>query len=180
MFERFTKDAREVVVGAQSAARELGALSIGSEHLLQVIIELGGPVADALTWCGLDTAALHRAANGADDAMDPDALAAIGIDLAAVRQRADEVFGPGALDQPRARGRTGKRGHVPFTKDAKKVLEVALREAIALKDREIRTDHMVLAMTRIKDSAAHRLIVECGADPDEVRRQILARRAAAA
>lgn len=176
MFERFTKDAREVVVGAQSAARELGALSIGSEHLLQVLVELGGPVADALTRSGLDTAALHRAANGAEDAMDPDALAAIGIDLAAVRQLADEVFGPGALDQPRAKGRAGKRGHVPFTKDAKKVLEVALREAIALRDREIRTDHLVLAMTALTDSRAHRLLTACGADPADVRTRLVAHR----
>lgn len=180
MFERFTKDAREVVVGAQSAAIEAGARSIGSEHLLHVIVWSGGPVTDAMIEAGLDTVALRRAANGADGPLDPDALASIGIDLSAVRERADEVFGPGALDRPAASGRPGRRRHIPFTKDAKKVLEVALREAVALKDREIRTEHLVLAMTRIEGSTAHRLLTECGADPADVRRQVLTRRADAA
>ncbi len=178
MFERFTKDARETVTGAQSAARELGASSIGSEHLLHVIVRAGGPVADAMVDAGLDPGALRRSLAGAADPLDADALASIGIDLSAVRERADEVFGPGALDRTSAG--SPRRGHLPFTKDAKKVLEIALREAIALKDREIRTDHMVLAMVRIKDSAAHRLLVESGADPAAVRAQVLARRPEAA
>lgn len=180
MFERFTKDARDVVVGAQSVARELGAPSIGSEHLLAVIVRSGGAVVDAIADAGLDPAALHRAVKESDDPLDPKALASIGIDLSAVRERADDVFGPGSLDRRSMTARTGRRRHLPFTKNAKNVLEVSLREAIALKDREIRTDHLVLAMTTLSGSRAHRLLTECGADPAEVRARVIARRADAA
>lgn len=180
MFERFTQDARETVVGAQSVARELGASSIGSEHLLHVIVWSGGPVVDAMAEAGLDRAALRLAIHGTDDPLDPDALAAIGIDLSVVRERADEVFGHGALDRPSVTGRAGRRRHLPFTKDAKKVLEGALREALALQDKEIRTEHMVLAITRMTQSTAHRLLIECGADPTAIRTQVLARRPHAA
>ena len=59
--------------------------------------------------------------------LDAGALASVGIDLEAVSASADEVFGRGALDQAR---RSPTKGHIPFTADAKKALELALREAV--------------------------------------------------
>ena len=45
MFERFTKDAREVVNDAVEVARELGAPTVEAEHLLLAVThhEDGGP-----------------------------------------------------------------------------------------------------------------------------------------
>ncbi len=48
----------------------------------------------------------------------------------------NRTFGADAYDNAlRKSGRRGRRrGHIPFTKPAKKVLELALREALAHKD----------------------------------------------
>lgn len=42
MFERFTSDARQVVVGAQIEARALGHGWIGTEHLLLTVLSHNG------------------------------------------------------------------------------------------------------------------------------------------
>jgi hypothetical protein len=51
----------------------------------------------------------------------------VGIDLDEVRRSVEEAFGPGALD----RGRGARAGHIPFTRGAKKALELSLHEALA-------------------------------------------------
>ena len=53
MFERFTDDARRVVVLAQEEARLLDHNWIGTEHLLLAVIHQGGVVAEALEPFGL-------------------------------------------------------------------------------------------------------------------------------
>jgi ATP-dependent Clp protease ATP-binding subunit ClpC len=56
-FERFTDEARQVVVDAQSEARALGHNYIGTEHLLLgVLAQPGQPAAEALRVQGVDPA----------------------------------------------------------------------------------------------------------------------------
>ena len=100
MFERFTADARQVVVGAQTTARESGARSIDGRSLLLGLTETAGPATDALTSVGLDPSVLARdlRAQLASGGLDAEALASVGIDLAAVRASADAVFGKEKLD----------------------------------------------------------------------------------
>ena len=44
MFERFTTQAREVVMGAQHEARQLGHRQVGTEHLLlALVVACGNP-----------------------------------------------------------------------------------------------------------------------------------------
>jgi len=173
MFERFSSDARSAVIGAQEIARRHGAASIDTVHLLLALAEQpAGPAARALAATGVTPAALGRLADGADpdDVLDADALAALGIDLDAVRARTDAVFGPGSLDRPR---RGGRRGHVPFTKDAKKTLELSLREAIHEGSRSIDSGHVLLALLRVDGTTAHRTLAaalaEADADPAALR-----------
>src|SRR4051812_47069301 len=45
-------------------------------------------------------------------------------------------------------GGTAPSGHVPFTKSAKKVLELSLREALTLGHNYIGTEHILLALVR--------------------------------
>jgi ATP-dependent Clp protease ATP-binding subunit ClpA len=178
MFERFTADARAVVVGAQEEARRLGSPAIGPGHLLLAVVTRGGDDAALLTEGGLDGRGLAGWLGRLPGALDADALGTLGIDLDEVRRRADEVFGPGALDAPAATGRTRRfGGHIPFTNDAKKVLELALREAIHLGDREIRTDHLLLGLSRPRTAGAD-VLRAGGADPERLRAALLARRAA--
>lgn len=142
MFERFTDDARRVVVHAQEEARERGADHIASEHLLLGVCRARGRGADILTAAGYPLAAVEAdlravassaaSASSAADRPDRDALASVGIDLDEVRERVEEAFGPGALENTRAAGMRRPRpwGHIPFDRGAKKVLELALREGV--------------------------------------------------
>ncbi|MFC5141563.1 Clp protease N-terminal domain-containing protein [Actinomycetospora rhizophila] len=151
MFERFTDPARRVVVLAQEDARERAADRIGSEHLLLGVCRATDTWAAAL----LAARGVTRAGVEADlDAAPPTdlpglpdkaALASVGIDLDEVRERVEEAFGPGALESTRAAGRR-RWGHIPFGRDAKKVLELALREALRRGDRSIGTEHVLLGM----------------------------------
>lgn len=157
MFERFTRDARDVVIEAQVQARAAGTPSIDTRHLLLVLASRPGAASAALTGVGVDMGTLvtrlrtERAPGG----LDADALAAVGIDLDAVRERADAVFGEGALDRPLGRPR---RAHLPFTADAKKTLELALREAIRLRESAIDSRHLLLGLLRATGSPGRRAL----------------------
>jgi ATP-dependent Clp protease ATP-binding subunit ClpA len=163
MFERFTKRARDTVIGAQGVARREQAAAIGSEHLLRALYEqegnLGLTVLEAFSVRREDVEAeLERLRTGGTPTpSDADALAALGIDLDEVRRRVEEAFGPGALERTRfglGRGGWRRRGpfplfgrdHLPFGRDAKKVMELALREAIRLKHNYIGCEHILLGM----------------------------------
>jgi ATP-dependent Clp protease ATP-binding subunit ClpA len=180
MFERFTGGAREAVVQAQEVARDLGDARITPAHLVVALASVDDPAAVALAAHGASRTALLDRFDG--DGLDPAALAALGIDLDAVRRRADTVFGAGALDRAdrdRA-GRAGRRtgGHLPFTRDAKKTLEVALREAIRLGHRRIEAGHVLLAVIRLDDTDGHALLRRCGVDPAALAVDVTARLAA--
>jgi ATP-dependent Clp protease ATP-binding subunit ClpA len=174
MFERFTTDARAIVVGAQQQAAWLGSTTIEPGHLLLSALAIEGEHADVLRSAGVSADTLENAMTAeAPGRLDGAALATLGIDLGAVRARADELFGRGALD---ARG--PQHGHVRFSAASKKVLELALREAIHIGDTEIRTDHLLLGLTRPYTAGAE-AVRRSGADPDRLRQALLARHDAA-
>lgn len=166
MFERFTTQARRVVVIAQEQARRRRDDRIRSEHLLLALYEVpDNPARTILDALGADRATVERALADLDrDDRSPDgpvsdaaALATLGIDLDEVRRHVELAFGPGALDRTRAATwprRPWLRGHVPFHRDAKKVLELALREAVRLGHDHIGTEHLLLGLLRADGRAA--------------------------
>lgn len=187
MFERFTQEARAAVIGAQEVARRLRSDRIGSEHVLLGALGTRDSVAArALARTGVEPAAVEAAVRALPPhPIDPDALAGIGIDLDAVRTRVERTFGPGALDRPAPddpadRGRRRPAGHIPFDGAAKKMLEVALREALRLQHRRIDTGHLLLAVVRLDDTPAHRALLAVGLDPDTLRTTVIATWAAPA
>lgn len=203
MFERFTKPARTVVTDAQDEARALGHDRIGTEHLLIAVLATPGePGAAALTDLGVTAGGCREAvrdvvAAGGDGLgpQDAEALQALGIDLEEVRRRAEQTFGPGALDAPDRAGRPTRRGlpfrrrraddrtgtgHIPFTPRAKKALELSLREAIAMNDRHIGVEHLVLALLRSDDRLTRALWDRLSIRPDDARARVLSARRKAA
>ena len=62
---------------------------------------------------------------------------------------------------------------IPFTPRAKKVLELSLREALALGDHHIGPEHILLGMLREGEGLGVRILVERGVRPDHLRRQVL-------
>jgi ATP-dependent Clp protease ATP-binding subunit ClpA len=150
MFERFTKRARVTVVLAQEVARDARAPRITPEHLLTAMLQDGESGATrVLRGLGASPDRLgevlgrRRATTAGLDESEVEALRSIGIDAEEVVRRVEAELGTSLQDQRRWTG-----GHIPFDKDAKKVLELALREAIALGDKEIRSEHMLLGLIR--------------------------------
>jgi len=161
MFERFTKGAREAVERAQDEARAIGSDKIDTGEMLLGVAGGDGPGARVLADHGANYEALRdRVATGA---IDGEALAAIGVDLDEIRRRAEENFGPGALE----RHRRPRGSHVPFSPQGKKALELALREAIAAGDKEIDDGHVLLGLLR--EGGVERLLRAVGADPAALR-----------
>jgi hypothetical protein len=103
---------------------------------------------------------------------DAEALASIGIDLDQVRRQIEEAFGPGALDRTRPpAGRRGRwsSGHLPFEKETKKVLELSLREALALGHNYIGCEHILLAMLHAETGTAGQILRARGVRQDAAR-----------
>ena len=182
MFERFARDARDAVVSAQEAALQAGSRSIDTRHVLLCLVEIKGPAGSGLESVGVDVSALARRLRNeiAQGGLDAGALASVGIDLDAVRARADAVFGEGSLDRV---GKGRRLGHIPFSPDAKKALELALREAIRLHTNRIDGAMLLLGMLRSTGSPAEAILrsalEECGSSVADLR-TVLERRAAEA
>jgi ATP-dependent Clp protease ATP-binding subunit ClpA len=182
MFERFTDRARQVAIDAQVSARRLGHGYVGTEHILLGLLQGDGIGAQVLGGLGVTAAAVERevlaeVGRGPLGAGDAEALGAIGIDLEEVRRRIEASFGPGAL-QWRPGRRCGRRlplfgGHIPFTPRAKKVLELSLREALALKHKYIGTEHILLGLVREGEGLAMLVLTRLGAGPDAIRARVL-------
>jgi ATP-dependent Clp protease ATP-binding subunit ClpA len=182
MFERFSDEARQAVVLAHEEAARLHHGYIGTEHLLLGVLCGGGEGARLLVEFGVDADGVRddivRIVGRGEDDIDPDALATLGIDLDAVRERVEKAFGPGALNR-RGVCRGGLLGRqIPFTPRAKKVLEVALREGIALGARELRGEHLILGLLREGDGVAARMLAARGVTHEAVRGKITGRDAA--
>jgi hypothetical protein len=148
MFERFTDKARRTVVLAQEEARLLRHDRIGTEHLL-----LG----------------LLRERDGAAAS----ALSSLGISLDAARERVGATQPPGqTASAQRARGEMTS-GHIPFTAQAKRTLELALREALALGHDYIGTEHILLGLVRDPSSRGATILFELGGDEAAIRDRVI-------
>jgi ATP-dependent Clp protease ATP-binding subunit ClpC len=97
--------------------------------------------------------------------MAAEALTALGITEEAARQRVEEVTG---------RGRQGpQRGRIPFTPWAKKALELSLREAMAIGNSNIGTEHILLGLLRVGEGPTAQILAGLGVDQDRVRQQVI-------
>jgi len=65
-------------------------------------------------------------------------------------------------------------GQIPFTPDAKRLLERGLREAVRMSHNYIGTEHLLLGLLRAPESVGYKVLVDLGADPEELRGLILA------
>jgi ATP-dependent Clp protease ATP-binding subunit ClpA len=176
MFERFTTAARDVVVRARDEAQGLRHPYIGTEHLLLALLGDDTGVAYAVLHdAGLDASRVRadvvRLVGTPSKLLtdeDAEALKTVGIDLDRITARIEEIFGPDALEAPapRRRRRDGSR----FSARAKKVLQLALREAIRLGHRSIGTEHILLGLLREGEGLAARVLVDAGLSISDLRR----------
>lgn len=164
MFERFTDRARTVLVEAQAEAVETGVGFIGTEHLLIGMVREGtGLAAIALREQGialdqvrdrvLAEISMYVPVRAVDDAS---ALAAIGIDIDAVRTAVEAAFGFGAL--------LDIRNQPPFTPRAKSSLEHTLATSLTWRHRFIGTEHLLVGLVKVGEGVAVSVLKYLGAD----------------
>jgi ATP-dependent Clp protease ATP-binding subunit ClpA len=168
MFEQFTKSARTAVIEARTVAQSCGASHIDSGHLAVALLRSDPEVRSAVGQIDADPDRLADAVTeelGND--LDAEALASVGINLEDVRRRTDAMFGEGAL-----LGRPDpSKSNLPFGKDAKKSLELALREARRFGGRRIDGGHLLLGILRA-ECPGRTALVTAGVDIERLRRVI--------
>jgi ATP-dependent Clp protease ATP-binding subunit ClpA len=91
-------------------------------------------------------------------------LRGLGITPADVRDQVVQTVG---------RGTGSPKGHIPFTPRAKKVLELALREALQLGHNYIGTEHILLGVVREGKGVAAQILVSQGAGVGTVRQAVI-------
>jgi ATP-dependent Clp protease ATP-binding subunit ClpA len=170
MFERFTEPARRAVENAHVHAQSAAADEVRPEHLLQAVLSDGTCLAArVLAEAGAPgpevVAELHRLRARYVDGLDEDdaeALQAIGIDLDEVVRRIERILG----------GTVPARRRPRFARATKKVLELALREAIALRHNYIGTEHILLGLVRSDDRAVAQALATFGVDNGALRTSV--------
>jgi ATP-dependent Clp protease ATP-binding subunit ClpC len=99
-----------------------------------------------------------------EEGLGAQALVKSGVSLSAAREKVVAVIGEGPGTPP---------SHIPFTPRAKKVLELALREAIALGHNYIGTEHQLLGLVREGEGVAAKVLTSLGVTLEGLRGQIL-------
>ena len=92
------------------------------------------------------------------------ALAEFEMPLDQLREDVTKMVGTGA---------SAPGGHIPFTPRAKKVLELSLREALALHHTYIGTEHILLGLLREGDGVAAQILKERAGDLLKVRMAVI-------
>ena len=99
-----------------------------------------------------------------DEGVAARALASLNVTLDEVREQVESIVGY---------GEEGTGAQAPFTPRSKKVLELALREALQLGHNYIGTEHILLGLVRESEGVAARVLSNLDVDPDKVRREVV-------
>jgi ATP-dependent Clp protease ATP-binding subunit ClpA len=102
---------------------------------------------------------------GEEDGAAGQVLQSFDIGGEQVRNDVEEIIG---------RGGEPPGGYIPFTPQAKKVLELSLREALNLHHTYIGTEHILLGLIREGGGVAAQVLVNRGARLEAVRAQVIA------
>ena len=92
------------------------------------------------------------------------ALRALDVDLDTLRREVEALVG---------RGQQPQRGHIPFTPQAKKALELALRESVHLGHDYIGTEHLLLGLVREGEGPAAQVLEQRGIELNTVRQEVI-------
>jgi ATP-dependent Clp protease ATP-binding subunit ClpA len=101
---------------------------------------------------------------GEPDGLAFRALQGFGVTLEGIRQEVTDMVGTGSEKEP--------SGRVPFTPRAKRILELALREALQLHHNYIGTEHLLLGVIREGDGVGAQILKRHG-DRTAIRTAVL-------
>jgi Clp amino terminal domain, pathogenicity island component len=91
-------------------------------------------------------------------------LEALDITVAEVRAEVARIIGS---------GEEVVTGQIPFTPRGKKVLELALREALSIGHNHIGTEHILLGLVREGEGVAMQILLGFDADADKIRNEVI-------
>jgi ATP-dependent Clp protease ATP-binding subunit ClpA len=145
-------------------ARRLGHGYIGTEHVLLALTrDPESRAARILRRLGVTHADIRDSACLAElwaPRIDADALASLGVDLEAVRERLEERFGRRALEDTRAGMPEPTGGAIRCVAPR---LKLALANALdRAGDQPVQDEHVLLGLLSIRDSLAARALAEVG------------------
>jgi ATP-dependent Clp protease ATP-binding subunit ClpC len=92
------------------------------------------------------------------------ALAALDVTLERSRGEVVRIVGVGDHDPS---------GQIPFTPDAKRVLEQSLHEALVLGHNYIGTEHILLGLTSLREGPSVRILADMNVTPEAIRAETL-------
>jgi len=189
-----TKGAREVQMAAFEHARRLGHPYVGCEHTLLGLVGADHPAAAALRVHGVTPARVEEQVirlwgGGLFGDLDSNALAAVGIDVDAVRTRMTETFSPEALSRagdavhPRGFGgsrwdprprRVGPGMHVggvflPHSPDVIHMMRTAFAERDSRHDAQVGVDTLALGVLSCTTGLVPQVLAALGVSADVLR-----------
>lgn len=91
-------------------------------------------------------------------------LRAFDLDQSVIRSEVERRF-PGAVHPGSP--------NLPLTTDSKRVIEFAIREAIALSHEHLGTEHLLMGVADHRPGTAAQVLSDLGAHPEAIRREIL-------
>ncbi|MGH3011189.1 MAG: Clp protease N-terminal domain-containing protein [Gaiellaceae bacterium] len=152
-------------------ARHLGHSYVGTEHVLLALTrEPEGAAARILHRFGVSHETIRTSAFLARvwaPEIDRDALAALGIDLETVRERLEEAFGPGALEQTRAGMLEPGGARIQCIAPR---LKMALAYAVdRAGGQPVQDEHILLGMLSVPDSLGAHVLTEHGVSLEDVQ-----------
>lgn len=145
--ERFTKEARRVVLDAVSEAQRESAAEVDGSHLLLALLD--APVLAEFSLVREEVVAALATARrkGGLSEADTEALRGLGIDVDQIVGNIEQSLGEGALATMKTRRKRWLfSSHVPFSPAAKRVLERSLVEARDLGHNYLGVEHLVLGL----------------------------------
>jgi hypothetical protein len=196
-----TAEAMAIQMGAFGHARRLGHPYVGGEHTLLALAGADHPVAATLRERGVtpervEEQMIRLSGGGLFGDLDRNALAAVGIDVDAVRARMTETFGPEALSRagraahprvvsgprwdPRRRGGgPGIHAGGVFLRHSSDVIQ-AMRSAVAEKqarqDAQIGVEVLALGLLSVTKGLVPPILDGIGVSAQDLRAAVAGRR----
>jgi ATP-dependent Clp protease ATP-binding subunit ClpC len=128
------------------------------------VVVLAGEEARALRHNYLGTEHLLLGLLRREDGLAARLLDSLGVTAETVRDQVRTIVGEG--DEVPS-------GQIPFTPRAKKVLELALREALSLGHNYVGTEHILLGLARENEGVAARILLDFDLDADKIRTEVI-------
>ena len=98
-----------------------------------------------------------------DEGIASRVLTSLNVSVEAVREQIGSIVGYGEEEM---------EAQAPFTPRSKKVLELALREAMRLEHNYIGTEHLLLGLVRESEGVANQVLSNLGVERDEIRAKL--------